>query len=78
MINRGNVSISYLKQGRLKMTGKRFKPEQIANKLHEADILLIQGCTVAEVSRRLGINDHTFYHWRKEYGGMRGDQAKRL
>ena len=60
------------------MVRKAFKPEQIINKLREAEILLSQGSTVAEASRKLNITDQTYYRWRKEYGGLRVDQAKRL
>ena len=60
------------------MVRKAFKPEQIINKLREAEILLSQGSTVAEASRKLNITEQTYYRWRKEYGGMRVDQAKRL
>ena len=60
------------------MVRKAFKPEQIINKLREAEILLSQGSTVAEASRKLNVTEQTYYRWRKEYGGMRVDQAKRL
>ena len=46
--------------------------------LREAEVLLNQGSTVIEVARKLGIAEQTYYRWRKEYGGMRVDQAKRL
>ena len=60
------------------MVRKVFKPEQIINKLREAEILLSQGSTVAEASRKLNVTEQTYYRWRKEYGGMRVDQARRL
>jgi len=60
------------------MPRKVFKPEQIINKLREAEVLLSQGVTVAEVARKLNITEQTYYRWRKEYGGMRVEQAKRL
>jgi putative transposase len=60
------------------MVRKAFKPEQIINKLREAEVLLSQGSTVAEVSRKLGVTEQTYYRWRKEYGGMRVEQARRL
>jgi len=60
------------------MVRKAFKPEQIINKLREAEVLISQGATVGESSRKLGITDQTYYRWRREYGGMRVDQAKRL
>jgi len=48
------------------------------NKLLEAEIMLNQGATIAVVSKKIGVSDHTYYRWRKEYGGMRVDQARRL
>ena len=60
------------------MVRKVFKPEQIINKMREAEVLLSQGSTVGEASRKLGITEQTYYRWRKEYGGMRVEQAKRL
>jgi putative transposase len=60
------------------MAKKRYAPEQIINKLREAENLLIQGATIAVASKRIGVSDHTYYRWRKEYGGMRVDQARRL
>ena len=53
-------------------------PEQIINKLREAEILLGRGSSVGEASRQLGVTEQTYYRWRKEYGGMRVEQAKRL
>ena len=60
------------------MVKKAFKPEQIIGKLREAEVLLSQGLTVGETSRKLGITEQTYYRWRREYGGMRVEQAKRL
>ena len=60
------------------MAKKAFKPEQIIGKLREAEVLLSQGVTIAEASRKLDITEQTYYRWRKEYGGMRVEQAKRL
>ena len=60
------------------MVRKIFKPEHIINKLREAEVLLSQGVTVAEVARKLNVTEQTYYRWRKEYGGMRVEQAKRL
>ena len=53
-------------------------PEQIIGKLRQAEIMLNQGATVAEVCKKIEVTDQTFYRWRKEFGGMRVDQAKRL
>ena len=60
------------------MARKRYSPEIIIRKLREAEVLQGQGKTVAEVVKQLGITEQTFYRWRKEYGGLRVDQAKRL
>jgi putative transposase len=60
------------------MARKRFSPEQIITMLREAEVLLNQSSPVAEVCRKLGIAEQTYYRWRKEYGGMRVDQARRL
>ena len=60
------------------MVKKAFKPEQIIGKLREAEVLLSQSLTVGEASRKLGITEQTYYRWRREYGGMRVEQAKRL
>jgi len=60
------------------MAKKGYKPEQIINKLSEAGILLSQGATIAVVSKKIEVSDHTYYRWRKEYGGMRVDQTRRL
>ena len=60
------------------MGRKRFTAEQIINMLREAEVLLNQGSTVGEVCRKLGISEQTYYRWRKDYGGMRVDRAKRL
>ncbi|MBN1376520.1 MAG: transposase [Dehalococcoidia bacterium] len=55
-----------------------YTPEQIINELREAEILLSQGNNIRVVCKKIGISDFTYYHWRKEYGGMRIDQAHRL
>ena len=60
------------------MGRKRFTAEQIISKLREAEVLLSQRSTVVEVSRRIDVTEQTYYRWRKAYGGMRVDQAKRL
>lgn len=60
------------------MARRRYKPEEIIAKLREAEILLAQGMTVPEVVREFGIHEVTYYRWRKEYGGMRVNQMKRL
>ena len=60
------------------MPRKRFKTEEIIQKFREAEVLLSQGRNVAEACRQIGVTDQTYYRWRKEYGGVRTDQAKRL
>ena len=60
------------------MPSKRYRPEDILSKLREADILISQGKTIAETIRVLGISDVSYYHWRREYGGMNTTQVKRL
>ena len=60
------------------MPRKRFKTEEIIQKLREGEVLLSQGKNVAEACRQIGVTDQTYYRWRKEYGGVRTDQAKRL
>jgi putative transposase len=60
------------------MKRKGFSAEQVIGKLREAEVLLSQGSPVGEVSRKLGITEQTYYRWRREYGGMRVEQARRL
>ncbi len=60
------------------MGRKRHTSEQIIAKLREAEIELAKGQTTVDVVRKLGITEQTYYRWRKEYGGLRVDQARRL
>jgi len=60
------------------MARKNFTPEQIINKLREAEIHINQGISIAEASRKINVTQQTYYRWRKEYGGLRIEQAKRL
>jgi len=60
------------------MPRKKHTPEQVINKLREAEVSLAQGSMVAEASRQIGVTEQTFYRWRNEYGGLRIDQVKRL
>ena len=60
------------------MGRKRYTAEQIIGMLREAEVLQSQGMSIGEISRKLAITEQTYYRWRKEYGGMRIDQAKRL
>jgi len=60
------------------MVRKGFTPEQIINKLREAEIHINQGICIAEASRKIGVTQQTYYRWRKEYGGLRIEQARKL
>ncbi len=60
------------------MPSKRFTAEQIIPKLREAEVEQAKGRTVAQVCKKIGVTEQTYYRWRKEYGGLRMDQAKRL
>jgi transposase-like protein len=60
------------------MPRKRYNAEEIIHKLREADVLLSQGRSVKQVSKQLGVAEQTYYRWRKAYGGMKVDQARRL
>ena len=57
---------------------KRFTPEQIIHKLREADVELARGKSIPEACKKIGVVEQTYYRWRKEYGGLRTDQAKQL
>ena len=57
---------------------KRHSPEQIVQKLREADALLNAGQTIAQVLQRLGVSEATFHRWRDQYGGMKAQEARRL
>ena len=60
------------------MAKKRHTAEQIISKLREAEVLLAKGTKIPLVCRKIGVTDQTYYRWRKEYGGVRTDQVKRL
>ena len=60
------------------MPRKRFSVEQIINHLREAEVLLAQGQTVGEICRHIGVSEQSYYRWRREYGGLKIDQARRL
>ena len=60
------------------MARKTYTPEQIINKLREAEIHINQGVSISEASRKIGVTEQTYYRWRKEYGGLRIEQAKKL
>ena len=56
----------------------RHTAEEIVNKLREADVLLSKGRTIAQACKQIGVTDQTYYRWRREFGGLKVDQAKRL
>ncbi len=60
------------------MARRRHTAEEIIHKLREAEVGLSQGKTVGDVCKQLEVTEQTYYRWRKEYGGLRTDQAKRL
>jgi putative transposase len=60
------------------MSRKRYTVEAIVRMLRQAEVELSTGSTVKQAARKLGINEQTYYRWRKEYGGLRMDQAHRL
>ena len=60
------------------LSRKRHKPEEIVAKLRQVDVLTSQGRPVAEAVRSIGVTEVTYYRWRSEYGGLKGDQVKRL
>jgi len=60
------------------MAKKRATPEQIIARLREAEVLIAQGMTVAQAAKQIGATEQTYYRWRREYGGLKTDQAKRL
>ena len=60
------------------MGRRTYTPEQIINRLREVEVFISQGATAVEASRKAGITEQTYYRWRREYGGMRIEQAKRL
>ena len=60
------------------MPRKRFTVEQIINHIREAEVLLSLGRSVGEVCRQIGVSEQSYYRWRKEYGGLKVNQARRL
>ena len=57
---------------------RKHKPEEIIGKLREAEIVLAQGGVVADACRRIGVTEQTYYRWRREYGGLQTDPARRM
>ena len=60
------------------MAKQRYTTEEIIHKLREADVLIGQGQTIAQVTKQIGVTEQTYFRWRKSHGGLRIDQAKRL
>jgi transposase-like protein len=60
------------------MQRKRHSPEQIVRKLRDADVELANGAAVADVCKKLGVSEQTYFRWRHQYGGMKADDMKRL
>ncbi len=60
------------------MPRKRYKPEEIVAKLRQVDVLVSQGSAMADAIRQIGVSEVTFYRWRREFGGLKSDQVKRL
>ena len=60
------------------MPRKSYTPDQIIGKLREAELLIHKGHTAEEAIRKIGVSEYTYYRWRREYGGMGIEQAKRL
>jgi putative transposase len=60
------------------MSRKRYTAEQILGVVREAEVRLYQGEKIGLICKPLGISEQSYYRWRKEYGGMKSDQAKRL
>ena len=60
------------------MARRKYTPEQIISKLREVEVALAQGATVSQAARGIGVTDQTYYRWRREYGGLTVEQAKRL
>ena len=60
------------------MKTTRHTPEQISTKIREAEVVLAKGGNIAQVCKQIGVTEQTYYRWRKEYGGLKVEQAKRL
>ena len=60
------------------MARKRYKPEEIVAKLRQVEVLTSQGMPMADALRQIGVSEVTYYRWRREYGGLKSDQVKRL
>ncbi|TCP82846.1 transposase [Rhizobium sp. PP-CC-2G-626] len=62
----------------IEVAAKRHKAEEIVTKLRQVDVLNAQGKSITEAIRSIGVTEVTYYRWRAEYGGLKGDQVKRL
>ena len=60
------------------MPKKRHKPEEIVAKLRQVDVLVSQGQSVADAIRSIGVTEVSYYRWRREFGGLKTDQVKRM
>jgi putative transposase len=60
------------------MANKRHTPDEIVAKLRQVDVLVAQGQAVADAIRAIGVSEVTYYRWRREYGGLKSDQVRRM
>jgi len=60
------------------MARRIYTPERIINRLRKAEVFLSQGSTMGEAARKIEVTEQTYYRWRREYGGVRIEQVKRL
>jgi putative transposase len=67
-----------LNRRRIEKMGKKHRPEEALTKLRQVDVLVSQGQSVAEAIRAIGVTEVTYYRWRREFGGLKSDQVKRL
>ena len=67
-----------LDRRRIEIAKKGHKPEEIVAKLRQVDVLVAQGQSLAEAIRAFGVTEVTYYRWRREFGGLRSDQVRRL
>jgi transposase-like protein len=70
--------MAYRPKKDIEMAAKRHQAEEIVTKLRQVDVLNAQGKSMAEAIRSIGVTEVTYYRWRSEYGGLKGDQVKRL
>lgn len=78
MLNWKISALGPFKGGDRRRPRKRFSVEQIINHLRESEVLLAQGKTVGDICRRIRVSEQSYYRWRREYGGLKVDQARRL